>query len=166
MDILIAVIALIVVPLGIRMLHKAKQPEQSSLAKINTFKNSLPKGFQDFVYAQDDTALALNGAEDKILLQSSGRQQSYNRTEIIMISGKIEDKEIFKLTQGGIPYRVDSSINSQLTHPRIYEKSGIFVRVSDLKTPIWHIKFSDANQMQRCVVALQQFLDGRLAVSR
>lgn len=166
MDILIAVIAIIVIPLGIRMLHKAKQPEESSQSKINTFKNSLPKDFQDFAYAHEDTAFALNGAEDKILLQSSGRQQSYNCTEIIMISGRIDNREIFKLTRGGIPYRVDSSINVQLTYPRVYEKSGIFIRVSDPAAPIWHIKFSDANQMQRCVVALQQFLDGRLAGSR
>lgn len=162
MDILIAVIAIIVVPLGIRMLHKATKPAEASQSKINTFKNSLPKDFQDYAYAHDDTAIALNGAEEKIFLQSSGRQQSYNRTEIKIISGRIDDSEIFKLTQGGIPYRVDSSINSQLTHPRVYEKSGIFIRVSDPQSPIWQIKFSDANQMQCCVVALQQFLDGRL----
>lgn len=135
---------------------------KTSRDQIDGFKRRLPPAFRDYAYAHDVTALALNAGERKILLLASGKEKIYKRSDVVEITGKIDGKTLFALTKGGAPYRIDPALSGSLASRGTQKRSGIFIRVADISAPNWQIRFADANQMQRCVVALQQFLDDKL----
>lgn len=157
--VLVAVLAGIV--LLICMLLSQRGPK-TSRDQIDGFKRRLPTAFRDYAYSHDGTALALNAGERKLVLNEFGTEKVYKRSDLVEITGKIDGQTLFKLRKGGAPYRIDPALSGRLASSGTQKRSGIFIRVADVSAPNWQIRFADANQMQRCVVALQQFLDDKL----
>lgn len=129
---------------------------------LDEFRKSLPPSYHDYVYTIEDCSIALNSQERKIILCNGTNKEVYSRSDLWDINCVINEKTLFNIKKGGVARRIDRSWRSTLTYKRCYERSGIFIRVADSSTPRWQIKFSDINQMQKCVDNLQDFMNDTL----
>ncbi len=154
---------IIVCVLGVCLRIYLSRIPKTSQSAINQFKASIPKEFHNYVYYLDDTGVAFDLENDKLLLLQDGLGKAYPRSEIRGVTSNVEGANQWKAAGGvSVTEAYHMAMDNRKERQKAYKQSGIFVEVADIDHPVWQIKFSDGDMMRRYWEIFRQYLEGTL----
>lgn len=138
----------------------------NSESEISKFKNDIPKEFNNYVYCLDNTGIAFDLDNDKVLLLEGGVRKIYPRDEIRSAESSVEGAQEWYYSGGDLVHKAFGKLNAALENRverrKAFDQSGIFIQVADIQHPVWQIKFSDTKLLQRYAEILRQYFEGTL----
>lgn len=101
------------------------------------------------MYYLDSTGVAFDPENARLLLIGDGTQKIYPYAQIRSVQPYTEGATEWYLSSISGPllqrgaFAISTWLKNRIELKKAYEKSGLFVKVTDLDHPVWQIKFSE-----------------------
>lgn len=111
-----------------------------STAEIKDIKTRIPEEFHNYVDYLDSTGVAFDPENGEALLKGNALQKIYTRAQIRSVESGIASAAEWYTTRGSLLQKgfaaVGTSLNNRIERKKAYDKSGLFVHVTDIDHPV------------------------------